>query len=48
MNNKTEKNPEQKPQNNPVKPDVAAGLLVQASLKISDPLSGQVLLKTKG
>lgn len=48
MNKTTEKIPDQKPQKDPVKPDVAAGLLIQASLKISDPLSGQVLLKTKG
>lgn len=31
-----------------MKPDVAAGLLLQAHLKISDPETGEVLLKTKG
>jgi len=31
-----------------IKPDVAAGLLLQAHLKISDPKTGQVLLKTRG
>lgn len=30
------------------KPDVSAGLLLQAHLKISDPKTGQILLKTKG
>lgn len=30
------------------KPDSAAGLLIQAHLKITDPKSGQVLLKTRG
>ena len=31
-----------------VKPDVSAGLFLQAHLKISDPESGEVLLKIKG
>lgn len=31
-----------------IKPDVAAGLLLQAHLKISDPKTGQILLKTRG
>lgn len=30
------------------KPDVKAGLLIQCHVKISDPESGQVLLKTRG
>jgi hypothetical protein len=30
------------------KPDVKAGLLVQCHVKISDPKSGQILLKTRG
>lgn len=30
------------------KPDSAAGLLIQAHLKITDPKSGKVLLKTRG
>lgn len=30
------------------KPDSSAGLLVEAHLKISDPETGKVLLKTRG
>lgn len=30
------------------KPDSAAGLLLQAHLKITDPESGKVLLNTRG
>lgn len=30
------------------KPDVRAGLLIQCHVKISDPKSGEVLLKTRG
>jgi hypothetical protein len=41
-------NTDKKPENSPIKPDVAAGLLVQASLKISDPVTGKILLKTRG
>jgi hypothetical protein len=47
---KTQDNKENK---NPVetvvkKPDVKAGLLVQCHVKITDPNSGQILLKTRG
>jgi hypothetical protein len=45
-NNNTEK---QKPDHTVVKkPDVKAGLLIQCLVKISDPKTGQVLLKTRG
>lgn len=30
------------------KPDVKAGLLIQCHVKISDPESGKILLKTRG
>lgn len=30
------------------KPDSAAGLLVQASLRISDPVTGRIILQTRG
>lgn len=30
------------------KPDVKAGLLIQCHVKISDPDSGKILLKTRG
>lgn len=46
--NKDKQEPVQVDEKSVKKPDSAAGLLVEAHLKISDPETGRVLLKTRG
>lgn len=48
MMNEEEVKPAELETEKKVKPDVSAGLFLQAHLQISDPESGEVLLKIKG
>ena len=48
MNEQAEAKPDELELDKTVKPDVSAGLFLQAHLQISDPESGEVLLKIKG
>ena len=48
MNEQKEVKPAEPEIEKTVKPDASAGLFLQAQLKISDPETGEVLLKIKG
>jgi len=48
MNEQTQANEPEKIDEQTIVPDVSAGLFLQAQLTISDPESGEVLLKIKG